>query len=97
VEGNHYFPPDNLVAAYFKPNQRQTVCPWKGVASYYDIIVEGEINRAAAWTYPDPSTAASEIRDHVAFWNGVKVRPVDSGDATASSGILARWLNLRRG
>ena len=73
VEGNHYFPPSSLNWEYFSNNDRHTICPWKGVASYYDVEVEGERNDAAAWTYPDPSDAAAQIKDYVAFWGGVRV------------------------
>ena len=74
VEGNHYFPPESLDWDYFQANASHTVCPWKGVASYYDVVVDGEVNRSAAWTYPDPTEAASHIKDYVAFWHGVRVR-----------------------
>lgn len=73
VEGNHYFPPDSVNSEYLKPSQAHTTCPWKGVASYYDVEVESEVASAGAWYYPDPSPAAAEIKDHVAFWRGVKV------------------------
>ncbi len=73
VEGNHYFPPESLDRTYFVDSDTHTTCPWKGKASYYSIEVDGEVNADAAWTYPDPSPAASEIRDHVAFWRGVVV------------------------
>lgn len=73
VEGNHYFPPEAVNWEYFKSNDRTTVCPWKGKASYYDVEVDGQVNRAAAWTYHQPSAAAAQIKDHVAFWGGVKV------------------------
>ncbi len=73
VEGNHYFPPDAINKEYFQQNSRNTVCPWKGVASYYDVEVDGKVNRSAAWFYPEPSQAAEQIRDYVAFWNGVRV------------------------
>ena len=73
VEGNHYFPPESLDRSYFVDSDTHTTCPWKGKASYYSIEVDGEVNADAAWTYPDPSPAASEIRDHVAFWRGVVV------------------------
>ena len=76
VEGNHYFPPDSINREYFAENNRHTTCPWKGVASYYDIEVDGEMNNSAAWFYPDPSKAADQIRNYVAFWNGVKVQAV---------------------
>ncbi len=73
VEGNHYFPPDSVKQEYLHPSQRTTTCPWKGVANYYDIEVDGKVNQGAAWYYPQPSAAASQIKDHVAFWQGVKV------------------------
>src|SRR5579875_3344050 len=75
VEGNHYFPPADVRAEHLEPNPLHTVCPWKGTASYYDVVVDGRRNEAAAWYYPDPKPAAGEIRDHVAFWHGVEVRP----------------------
>ena len=73
IEGNHYFPPDALNRAYFQESDTHSTCPWKGEASYYDIVVDGEINKDAAWTYPAPKDAARQIRDHVAFWRGVQV------------------------
>ncbi|MEE8518932.1 MAG: DUF427 domain-containing protein [Dehalococcoidia bacterium] len=68
VEGNHYFPPQAVDLSYFSENDRNTICPWKGVASYYDVVVEGEESSSAAWTYKDPSKAAERIRDYVAFY-----------------------------
>jgi len=73
VEGNHYFPPSALDTARLRPSDTRTTCSWKGVAHYYDIVVDGEVNRDAAWFYPDPKPAAAEIRDRVAFWRGVRV------------------------
>ena len=73
VEGNHYFPPEAVNREYFRNSQDHTVCHWKGVASYYDVDVNGEVNRGAAWYYPEPSKAASTIKDYVGFWRGVKV------------------------
>lgn len=75
VEGNHYFPPDSLRRDFFKPSQTTTVCPWKGTAHYYHVEVDGMRNADAAWFYPDPSDAAKQIKDHVAFWRGVVVEP----------------------
>ena len=75
VERNHYFPPDSINAAYFEDSETHTHCSWKGQASYYDIVVDGERNRDAAWYYPEPEEKAVQIRDHVAFWNGVEVVP----------------------
>ena len=74
VEGNHYFPADSIDHSYFEDSEAETVCHWKGVASYYDVVVDGKTNRRAAWYYPDPSDAASNIKDHVAFWRGVRVK-----------------------
>ena len=73
VEGNHYFPPDSIKREHFRENETHTVCPWKGTASYYDVVVGGEVNSDAAWYYPQPKDAAKEIKDRVAFWRGVKV------------------------
>ncbi|HEY4709361.1 MAG TPA: DUF427 domain-containing protein [Candidatus Acidoferrales bacterium] len=73
VEGNQYFPPDSLRAEYFRSSETHTVCPWKGTASYHDLEVNGERNADAAWYYPDPKPAASQIKDYVAFWKGVQI------------------------
>lgn len=73
IEGNYYFPPDSVKWEYFKESNTHTTCFWKGVASYYTLEVNGEVNADAAWYYPEPKDAAKEIRDHVAFWRGVKV------------------------
>ena len=73
VEGNHYFPPDSLDRQFFKPSGQQSVCPWKGTASYYDIDAGGKVNSGAAWFYPEPKSAASNIAGYVAFWKGVQV------------------------
>ena len=74
VEGNHYFPPSSLHQQFFKPSATTTVCPWKGTASYYDVVVDGKVNKDAAWLYPEPKSAAAEIAGHVAFWKGVQVQ-----------------------
>lgn len=73
VEGNAYFPPDSVDQTNLRPSSTKTNCPWKGEASYYDVVVGDEVNRDAAWYYPDPKSAASQIKDHVAFWRGVSV------------------------
>ena len=73
VEGNHYFPAGSVNREYFRESETHTVCPWKGVASYFDVVVDGEVNRDAAWYYPEPKDAAKEITGRVAFWRGVKV------------------------
>ena len=73
VEGNHYFPPDSVNRDYLQESSTHTTCPWKVLASYYSVVVNDQPNRDAAWTYPNPKPAAAQIKDHVAFWRGVKV------------------------
>jgi uncharacterized protein (DUF427 family) len=73
VEGNQYFPPDGIRREYFRESSNHTTCPWKGVASYYDVVVDGQTNKDAAWYYPEPKAAAKNITGYVAFWHGVKV------------------------
>ncbi len=73
VEGNHYFPPESVRREYLKESATRTSCPWKGVANYYSVEVNGQVNRDAAWTYKTPLAAAMHVKDHVAFWKGVKV------------------------
>jgi uncharacterized protein (DUF427 family) len=73
IEGNHYFPPESINRTYFQTSDYHTVCPWKGTASYYDVVVDGKVNKDAAWYYPEPKDAAKQIREYVAFWKGVKV------------------------
>jgi uncharacterized protein (DUF427 family) len=75
LEGNHYFPPESLNRENFRASSKQTICPWKGKASYYDIVVEDDVNPAGAWYYPNPSRAAEQIEGHVAFWQGVRIIP----------------------
>ena len=71
VEGNRYFPPDAVRREYLRPSATHTVCAWKGTASYYDVVVDGQTNEAAAWYYPEPKAAARNITGYVAFWRGV--------------------------
>ena len=73
VEGNHYFPAASLHREYFRDSDQHSVCPWKGTASYYDVVVAGAVNAQAAWYYPQPKAAATQITDRVAFWKGVNV------------------------
>ena len=73
VEGNHYFPLASLRREHFRPSATHTVCPWKGSASYYDVVVGSDVNRDAAWYYAEPKAAAKQITDRVAFWKGVEV------------------------
>jgi uncharacterized protein (DUF427 family) len=76
VEGNQYFPVADVRAEFLRPSDTHTTCHWKGEASYYDLVVGDEVNKDAAWYYPQPSEAAERVRDRVAFWRGVKVEPV---------------------
>ncbi len=73
VEGNRYFPPGAVRRELLKESSTHTVCPWKGTASYYDVVVDGQTNKDAAWYYPAPKDAAKQIKDHVAFWHGITV------------------------
>ncbi|MDR6942262.1 DUF427 domain-containing protein [Mucilaginibacter pocheonensis] len=73
VENNHYFPPESVKAEYLENTDTHTVCPWKGLASYYTLNVNGEKNQDAAWFYPQPKEAANHITNYVAFWKGVKI------------------------
>jgi uncharacterized protein (DUF427 family) len=88
VEGNHYFPPESINRQYFQASETHIVCPWKGVASYYDVAVEGQVNRDAAWYYSDPKLAAMNIKGYIAFWKGVKV---ESGQEKAHPGLFGRF------
>ena len=78
IEGNWYFPPKALAWQFFTESDHHTICVWKGEASYYDIIVNGEINEFGAWYYPEPKAGSRErvgkvFANYVAFWNGIKV------------------------
>ena len=74
VEGNQYFPPDSVRTEHLRPSETHTSCPWKGLASYYDVVVDGEVNADAAWYYPKTKDAAKHIEGYVAFWRGVEVQ-----------------------
>lgn len=73
VEGNHYFPPDAVKREFLEDSEHHSVCPWKGSAHYYDVVVDGERNANAAWYYPETKEAADNIKGRIAFWHGVKV------------------------
>lgn len=73
VENNHYFPRDSIKKEYFKSSSHETICPWKGTASYFTIEVDGKENKNAAWFYPAPKDAAMKIKNKIAFWHGVKI------------------------
>ena len=75
VEGNQYFPRAAIDPSYFHESDTHTICAWKGTASYYNIVVDGQVNKDAAWYYPQTKPAADNIRDYIAFWRGVKVEP----------------------
>ena len=74
VEGNAYFPPSSLKHEFFKGSAHTSVCPWKGSASYFDVVVDGKTNASAAWVYNEPKSAAAAITGYVAFWKGVEVK-----------------------
>lgn len=73
VEGNHYFPPADIKQEYFQASETHTVCGWKGQASYYNVVVNEQVNKDAAWYYPEAKEKAKDIEGYVAFWRGVKV------------------------
>jgi uncharacterized protein (DUF427 family) len=78
IEGNHYFPPNSVNLEYFKKSEYHTTCPWKGVASYYDVVVDGTVNTDAAWYYPEPKEGSSkkvgkDFSNYIAFWKDVDV------------------------
>ncbi len=73
VENNHYFPSESIKKEYLEASDNKTTCPWKGVASYYNLKVDGQVNANAAWYYAEPKSAAQHIKDHVAFWKGVNI------------------------
>ena len=73
AERSGSFPPDSVDRENLKASSHHTTCPWKGQASYYDVVVDGQVSRDAAWYYPDPKPAAGQIKDYVAFWRGVRV------------------------
>ena len=75
IEGNVYFPTDAIHQEYLQPSDLHTVCPWKGTASYYNVVVSGQVNSDAAWYYPQPKDAAKQIAGHIAFWRGVQIEP----------------------
>lgn len=82
VEGNHYFPPASLRREYFADSPTRTFCPWKGVACYQNLVVNGQVNPDAAWYYPRPFPLARlfRLKDQVAFWNGVRIEDSDTPD-----------------
>lgn len=91
LEGNHYFPPESLRREYFIQSRTKSLCPWKGLASYYTVEAGGMANPDAAWYYPHPSPLARRIRNHVAFWNGVRIEGEREPRADGATG-LGGWL-----
>jgi uncharacterized protein (DUF427 family) len=79
VEGNAYFPRQAVGDVHLEESTTTSICPWKGRANYFNIVVDGQVNTDAAWHYPNPSVAAKKIKDRVAFWKGVKIRRKKSG------------------
>jgi uncharacterized protein (DUF427 family) len=78
IEGNWYFPPESVNRDFFKTSFHHTTCPWKGDASYYDVVVDGKTNEFGAWYYPEPKDGSIErvgkdFADYIAFWNGIEV------------------------
>lgn len=93
LEGNHYFPPEDVRWEHLRRSTRTTRCFWKGTAVYWDVQAGGAVNPDAAWAYPTPSRAAARIRDHVAFWHGVTVseedEPADPQGTSSPTGTSA--------
>ena len=96
VEGNHYFPPESLRQEYFVESRTKTVCPWKGLARYYTVTAGGEVNPDAAWYYRKPSPLARRIKNHVAFWNGVRIEGEPEGERPGLHDRLPAWLGGKR-
>ena len=74
VEGNHYFPPDSVKVEYLKKSDTRTLCPWKGEASYYNLVVKGSVQEDSAWFYPETKKEAEHFKGYVAFWRGVEIQ-----------------------
>jgi uncharacterized protein (DUF427 family) len=94
VEGNHYFPPESLRREYFSDSRAKSLCPWKGLANYYTVVVDGTVNPNAAWYYPHPSPLARRIRNHVAFWNGVRIEGSPEPRPDGEGGRVRWWHKL---
>ena len=94
IEGNHYFPLADVNGECLEDSSTHTRCRWKGLASYYTVVVDGKTNRDAAWYYPDPSVAAAAIAGHVAFWRGVRVIKVSADeDSETRPSLMSRLLH----
>ncbi|HEX2262871.1 MAG TPA: DUF427 domain-containing protein [Pseudonocardiaceae bacterium] len=95
VKDNHYFPPESVHREHFVESSTKTVCPWKGLARYYTVLVDGKANPEAAWTYPKPAPLVRRIRNHVAFCNGVRIEGVPEGEPAGLLDRLPTWLGGR--
>ncbi len=91
AEGNHYFPSDSINNEFFAASDHHTVCPWKGTAHYYDVVVNGERNKNAAWFYPGTKDAANNIKGRIAFWHGVEVSNQIVGTRPSGQSFLIFW------
>ncbi len=80
VEKNHYFPPSAIKKEFFKKSDEKSICPWKGEAAYYDVVVDGKTGEGSAWYYPEPKSIAEPIKNYVAFWRGVEVKEAEQGE-----------------
>ncbi|HUZ25511.1 MAG TPA: DUF427 domain-containing protein [Streptosporangiaceae bacterium] len=89
LEGNVYFPPEDVRREYLARTRAWSVCPWKGLARYYTVRAGGQANKNAAWYYPHPSPLARRIRNYVAFWNGVQVDAWEGAQAETGTGVAA--------
>jgi uncharacterized protein (DUF427 family) len=96
VEGNHYFPPESVNREFFVDSPTTTLCPWKGLARYYTLTAGDAVNPDAAWYYPHPSPLASRIKNHVAFWNGVRIEGEPEGLRRGLRDRLPTWLGGTR-
>jgi uncharacterized protein (DUF427 family) len=96
LEGNHYFPPESVRREYVVESPTKTVCPWKGLARYYTVIAGDEVNPDAAWYYRRPSPLARRIKNHLAFWNGVRVEGEPGGERYGLRERLPIWLGGKR-
>lgn len=90
IEGNHYFPPESLNREFFEDSPSKTLCPWKGMASYYNVRVGEHIAPDLAWYYPHPSPLARRIKNHVAFYGQVTIEGEREPAQGSSRGLLAR-------
>jgi len=97
LEGNHYFPPEAVRRQFLTDSSVTSHCPWKGTAHYYNVIVDDQVNAEAGWYYPSPSRRAQQIRDHVAFWKGVRIEADDDLEDDSGAGVARRLRSWLRG